>query len=202
MKKIKVFQNGVYLRDIYPHASRFQVIKYNVAQAIGRFVRETIRFTKLTLTASIAVAVGAFLYGNYVGSTTHLIFAQSVPSSTLQTKLNSMQDDLITQISTLENKTNIPSIPDDNKSHTLALKDKVSYGCMQFKISTIEHYYSVLKLGQITDQDAAILAIDCTQAKSLAKQIIFQTDGGLWNWSVATPDMAAKVTIIKQLINN
>jgi hypothetical protein len=34
MKKLKVFYNGVYLRDIYPHATKWEITKYRFARGI------------------------------------------------------------------------------------------------------------------------------------------------------------------------
>jgi hypothetical protein len=34
MKKLKVFYNGVYLKDVYPYATKWEVIKYRLARGI------------------------------------------------------------------------------------------------------------------------------------------------------------------------
>lgn len=52
-KKLKVFWNGEHLRDIYPHATRWEVFKYKV-------VRLAVRIFKLTV-------VGVTLAGFFVG---------------------------------------------------------------------------------------------------------------------------------------
>lgn len=144
-----------------------------------------------------AVLYSAFLIGQY-SSPLHVKGQETIDLT--PDKIEKLKDEVIDSISKQENELNIPSIPDDNKAKSLPLKDKVSYGCMQFKIGTIEHYYSVLNLGPISDQDAAILAIQCDRAKALAKKIIFETQGGIFNWSVATKEMTAKIEIIKELM--
>lgn len=57
MKKLKVFYNGVYLRDIYPHATKWEVIKYRFARGIR----------VLGIQAVIALAL---LTSHYVGQVT------------------------------------------------------------------------------------------------------------------------------------
>lgn len=197
MKKIKVFQNGVYLRDISPYATKWQVIKFKVAQWIGRVVREVVRWMKLGLAVSVACILGAFVYGNYVGVSTHFVFAEN--TDTLSIKVEQMKKEVVNQISNMENKTNIPIVIDDNKAGTLPKKDKVSIGCMQFKISTVQHYENVLYKVTMNDNEAVVLALDCEKAKELAQEIIFNTVGGLWNWSVATKEIGTKVEVIKEL---
>ncbi len=197
MKKIKIFKDGVYLRDIYPHSTKFQVLKYRVAQWIGKVVRQFILWLKLGAVATIAMIIGAFIYGTYIGSIDHMVFAEN--NDTLSVKVDKMKTDVVDTISQLENKTNIPIVIDDNKSGSLPRKDKVSIGCMQFKIGTIEHYYQVLKKGSISDTEAIMLALDCLRSKDLAQEIIFTTQGGIWNWSTATKEMGTKVEIIKSL---
>lgn len=121
-------------------------------------------------------------------------------TDTLQGKIDSLQNEVVEYLALHENKTNVPCVPDDNRDHSLPLKDKVSCGVMQFKIGTIQHYYSVLKLGTISDQDAVILAIDPVRAKALAKRVIFETTGGIYNWTTATPEIIQKVAIVKELM--
>lgn len=197
MKIQKVFKDGVFLKDIYPHATRWQVLKFRVGQWIGKVVRQFILWLKLSAVASIAMVIGAFLYGNYIGVSTSITFAGETQN--ISAKVDQMKNEVIGNIANLENETNIPLVIDDNKKGTLPRKDKISIGCMQFKISTVQHYYNVLKKGEISDMDAVILALDCEKAKSLAREIVFETTGGLWNWSVATKEMGTRVEIIKSL---
>ncbi len=57
MKKLKVFYNGVYLRDVYPHATKWEVIKYRFARGIR----------VLGIQAVIALAL---LTSHYIGQVT------------------------------------------------------------------------------------------------------------------------------------
>lgn len=197
MKIQKVFKDGIMLKEIYPYATWFQVCKFRIGQFIGNIIRFVIYWLKLGATASVAMIVGVFIFGNFTGASALVVTADS--QVTLSSKIDQLKTDLVNDISQLENKNNVPIVIDDNKAGTLPKKDKVSIGCMQFKIGTIEHYYQVLKKGTISDSDAVLLALDCDRAKELAQEVIFETDGGIWNWSVATKEMGAKVTVIKEL---
>lgn len=42
MKKLKIFYLGERLKDVYPHATRFQVFKYKARMAFKRFIRLSI----------------------------------------------------------------------------------------------------------------------------------------------------------------
>lgn len=202
MKKIKVFQDGVYLRDIYPHATKWQVIKFRVAQWIGNQIRKIINFivywTKLGVVTSFAVVLGAFLYGNYTGANT-IVFASVEKEDTLFIKIDELKDQVVNDLSLKENPTLIPAVYDDNKAKSLPKKDKISYGCMQMKISTIQLFSKQLGKENISDLDAVYLALDCEKAKEFSKEAIFGIKGALWHWSTATKEMGAKVELIKSL---
>lgn len=63
-----------------------------------------------------------------------------------------------------------------------------SWGVMQFKLTTVMHYYDVLYGKQITEKEALLIALDDDQARALASDIIFKVEGGVWNWSAANND--------------
>ena len=54
---MKVFLDGVRLKDVYPGATKFEVFKYKLA----RFVRKLVRFTIFSLIVS-GIAVTVFMY--------------------------------------------------------------------------------------------------------------------------------------------
>lgn len=181
---------GERLKDIYPHATRLDMLKFTA--------RKIMTLAAISLTVFIVSGV-AFLTGHY----TQTAQAEAVAGDTLTAKVEQLQTDIVEQIAQLESS-NVDTkdaliIPDDNKRGTLPRKDKVSIGCMQFKISTVQMYAKQLQQKDLTNYDAVLLALDCPKSKELAKAIIFQTTGGLWNWSVATKEMGLKVEFIKSL---
>lgn len=71
MKKLKVLMYGRPLREMYPHATRFQVIKYKV----GMFLVKTIK-TTVGLTFGTAVMAGFFWAGQT--NTTKIVMADPI----------------------------------------------------------------------------------------------------------------------------
>ena len=161
--------------------------------AVIHFFRELWRYMKLSFVVS-AVVLFSYMAGTQTATT-----QAEVNEDRLATKVEQMKTQLIEDIAKKENEIGVPAIPDDNKRGTLPLKDKVSYGCMMYKISTVQLHYKTLYKKSLTDQEAATLAMDCTKAKALAKDAIFGIQGALWNWSVATKEMGNRVAFIRQL---
>lgn len=148
------------------------------------------------------ILAGTFTAGQYSNPKT--VFADRfVEVNTLDEKIDKMKNQVIEQIAKLEThnaKTEDGLIVfDDNSRGTLSRKDKVSIGCMQFKVGTVQHYTKILDKKDISNYEATLIALDCEKAKALAKRVIFEVQGGLWNWSVATEEMGNMVTIIKEL---
>lgn len=63
-----------------------------------------------------------------------------------------------------------------------------SWGVMQFKLTTVMHYYKELYGEDLTEKEALLIALDDDKARSLARDIIFKVEGGVWNWSAANKD--------------
>lgn len=78
-----------------------------------------------------------------------------------------------------------------------------SWGVMQFKLTTVMHYYDVLYGKKITEKEALTIALDDDKARALARDIIFDVEGGVWNWSAANNDAsyyAYQIPFIRSLI--
>lgn len=178
--------------------TRFQRIKMKVKYF---FKTLAILLGKMSLTATIIVMI--YMAGQ-MSSPVHVL-AEQVNQDRLPQKIESMKNNLVDEIAKLETqgaKTEDGLIVfDDNKSGTLSRKDKVSIGCMQFKVSTVQLYSKQLRNKELNNYEATLLALDCSKAKELAKEVIFKVKGGIFNWSVATKEMATKVEIIRQLEN-
>lgn len=192
MKGIKVFYVSRPLKEVYPHATKWQLLKWRVAEFLKKCLR-IVTWTGLTS----GVVYGVFMAGQW--SAPQYAIGANVIDNYPQ-RVEKLQNEVIDQIAKSENITNIPIVFDDNKAGTLSKKDKASIGCMQFKISTVQKYSKDLRKESLSDLQAVLLALDCDKAKALAKEVIFKVDGGLWNWSVATKEMGVKVEVIKELM--
>lgn len=78
-----------------------------------------------------------------------------------------------------------------------------SWGVMQFKLTTVIYYYDVIYGKTITQKQALIIALDDNEARALASDIIFNVEGGVWNWTAANNDSsyyAYQIPFIRSLM--
>jgi hypothetical protein len=62
-----------------------------------------------------------------------------------------------------------------------------SFGPMQWKIETLQGFYSQIHAGQtITEMEAMTIANDLTQAQDLAFQCWVEVEGCIWHWTTAS----------------
>ncbi len=196
MKQIKVFMGNERLKDIYPHATKWQVFKYRVR----RFVRKVIQLFVLGSVISGVIAI-AFFYGKYGESKTAL--ADNVDS--LTSKIDSLKNDVVNQIAECETgnaNQDTAIVKYDNNSHgTLKGKNIASIGVLQFKVDTVQMFWKQLHKEELSNYEATLLALDNERAKSLAKEAIFELQGAVFHWTCASKDIVEEVKIIKKLTN-
>lgn len=187
MKSFKVFQGSKRLKDIYPHATKWQVFKFKTA----RFLR------KLFLISAIAV-VAFFVAKTWYPDTTYAVQEKLVMVDTLGKKVEELKSDLLSDLSACESGGHKESdgiiIFDSN--------NEASIGQYQFQIKTVQHYYKVIYNQTITRKEAVLIALDEAKAKSLAHDIIFKGDSkGLGNWVNCTKkkSLNTQLAIIKKL---
>lgn len=91
---------------------------------------------------------------------------------------------------------------DDNRAGDLNYEDKPSIGLMQFKKGTIIYYYDRIHQMQLSPLEATLLALDRDAARELAREIIFDTQGGIFNWSICSESkgLVSKVEVIKEIM--
>lgn len=90
---------------------------------------------------------------------------------------------------------------DQNSKGTLSARNTPSFGVMQFKVTTVQKYVKDQTGKDINGHDAIILALDAKEAKDLAKWVIFNVQGGIYNWQNCADklDLVGEVTVIKKL---
>jgi len=197
MKKIQVNWMNKKLCQIYPYATKWEVFKYRTLKIFAKIVELSV----ISVSVFLVVSVG-FYFGmkNKVEAEVEVV---KVFNDTLSLRIEELKTELINELVVLESD-NVGDdealiVYDDNKNGTLPRKDKVSIGCMQFKIGTIQKYVKELRNEELTNYEATMIALNCEQSKQLSKDIIFEVKGGLWNWSVATEKMGNKVEFIRSL---
>ena len=74
--------------------------------------------------------------------------------------------------------------------------DCLSFGPLQFKLSTIILFEKELNGNDITEMEALVIAHDMELASKLFDDIVYGVEGGIWNWSVAQHDKSYYNTVI------
>ena len=167
-KPMKVFLDGVRLRDVYPHATKLEVAKYRIA----KFMRKLVFYTILSLTVSV-IAIGLFL----IYFPNRVVVSQ-ITTDTLTPKIEEIQNKALADLKACESggsteKDGIIIFDSNNKA---------SIGSFQFQKATVIHYYKTLYQKDITGKESILIALDDEKAESLARDIIFTTEKGYSNW--------------------
>ena len=189
-KQMKVYVNGKY--------------KGTMRDTRGRFAQTKSLIVRL-VKYSLIVSVLYFGLTNLPTKTETVYADREVVKeiNVMPRKIDALKDELINEISKLESSGTKTEdglvVIDDNKAGTLPRKDKLSYGCMQFKVSTIQMFAKQVRNEVLNNHQAILLGLDCDEAKKLAKETIFKIEGALWHWSVATKEMGVRVSIIRNL---
>jgi hypothetical protein len=195
MKSIKVIWNGKRLKDIYPHATKWQVFKYRVY----KFFHKLMQMTVLTTILAIVVTT-AFVVGRY--SKADVAMALDVQPS-FDSKVDGLKNGVVDEIANCESRNSSQDtalvVYDNNSKGTIRGKDIASIGVMQFKVSTVQAFWKQLHKENLSNYEATLLALDNKKAKDLAKDAIFNIQGSVWNWTCATKTIGEKVAIIKSL---
>lgn len=196
-KMIQVVWMGEPLCKIYPHATRWQVLKYNIAMwtrkgLIGVFIAGAI--------------FGVFKTGEYSSSQNPAVAfidrEVSIDKSDVKfkEKIEFLKDDVIEQLRKCESAGHKESdgiiIFDSN--------EKASIGTLQFQVNTVIHYEKILNGRDITKKEAVLIALDNKKAGDLAKKIIFETKnkaGKDWVNCAKKHNLDAQVDLIKKLEN-
>lgn len=193
MKRIKVFWNGQRLKDIYPHATRWQVFKYRVYMAVRRLVQ---------VVAIVAVLVGS----GWLGATFYpetVLAIHEVKINTLPERLDQIKDDVVLRLEQCESggarepEALITYDPDKSgKKGNIA-----SLGSLQFKVHTVQHYISKFDGRALSQVDAIKIATDRNEARELAKRVIFEEEGGVFNWANCAKklNLVPEIEVIKKL---
>ncbi len=191
-KPIKVFFNGERLRDVYPHATRYQLFKYRAAKFFRKIV--------ITSAALAILALTYFIGTKGAGHEIVAVVAQpAYAEETMEGKVDALKEKLLDEMVNCENPTHVLVNPDDNKAGTLPLKDKVSIGDLQFKLSTIQHFHKTLTGTTLTDREALMLGLDSQKARELALNAWINIKGSINQWTCASQSMKEKIEVIRFL---
>jgi len=191
MKKIKVFWNGKRLKDVYPHATRWQVFKFRIIKLVRTYIQASL---------IVATIYAVFLIGQYYGDTniyTNKIEAMEMLKDTLSVKIEELQNEVLDDLRNCESQ----GYNEDDGIIIFDSNNKASIGQWQYQKDTVIHYYKTLYGKDITRKESVLIALDDDKARQLTKDIIFTTDNGYRNWLNCSNKLGLKnrVEIIKSL---
>ena len=164
---------------------------------------------KWLIRSAIVSAFGWAVFGGYMlnelNGTELVAYADTVTLPGIELKGKSVEDLKAEVIHDLASKENgdgveLPAYLDDNSKGTLSRKDKLSWGCMAYKLSTIQRHYKAVHGKELNNLEAALLALDCSKAKELAKEAIFGEQNAIGEWMAASEKMKIKVSLIREMI--
>lgn len=189
LKAIKLFQNGKYLRDVYPFATRFEVIKYRVQ----KFTRKVFQWFTLSGIVAVIILV-SFIAGQY---STPVSYVKAETVDSLPSKILKLKASVVADLKGCESA----GYKEQDGLIILDTNNKMSIGQLQFQIDTVQYYSKTLYKKPITRKEAVMIALNTVEAEKLATEVIFNTDKGLSNWINCANRLGLKekVNIIKQL---
>lgn len=193
--------NGKFARQTF-----FGRMKARISVWVTRFIE----FLKTWLIRSAIVsAFGWAVFAGYMlnelNGTELVAYADTVTLPGIELKGKSVEDlkaEVIHDLASKENGdgTELPVYLDDNSKGSLPRKDKVSVGCMAFKISTVQRHFKAIHGKELNNLEAVLLALDCDKAKELAKEAIFGELNAIGEWMGATEKMKIKVSLIREML--
>lgn len=188
LKTLQVIYNGEPLCKIYPHASKWQVFKYNSSMIIRKV---------LIIAFILGGIYGTFQLGR-VTTAPKFVQAEDKSNEMFTGKIEKLKNDVVNKIRSCESA-------GSNEDAGLIVFDsnnKASIGTMQFQVNTIIHYYKTLYGRTITPKEAVIIALDDNKAGELAKMIMFTTNnkaGKDWVNCTNRYDIDKQIDLIKNL---
>lgn len=200
----------------------FKKVTENGRDVTGKYRRKTLLesiaaqfkpvwyWTKIVMGIGLGGAmVGGLIVGLSIGSITKYTKAEEVQVpvyvDTMPQKIEALKDEVVKDLESCESAGHTEDdaivILDNNKAGTLKRKDIPSFGVLQFKVSTVQHYKKLIDGETLTNKQAVLLALEAAEARELAKSIIFETDGGIQNWVNCSKKhgLVDKVRIIKAI---
>lgn len=173
MQSIKVFYNGKRLRDVYPHATAYQVFKWKVR----RFVRHLV-IVLVCASAILAILYSAFVYGTRQSAIVYRDKIVKVPIDNLEAKVNQIKSETLSVLKSCESAGH----SEDDGIIIFDSNAKASIGQLQFQKATVIYYYKLLYGKTISGKDATLIALDTDKALTLAQDIIFKNGTGDREW--------------------
>lgn len=191
-KILKVFYNGTKLCDLYPYASKWEVIKYKVSYNLAKGV-------KIALYESL-IALAVLITFNLGSSSVSPIYVKAEDTSEQRyaDKIEALKDEVVNKLMACESA----GYKEDDGLIILDTNNKASIGQAQWQVKSVQFYYKLMTGEEITKKEAVLLALDKKRAGDLVKFVAFKTNNKLskdWFNCERKLDLDKEVEIIKKL---
>lgn len=195
--KTKIFHNGKEINWRNQHAK---------ISWFTRFQRWVIKWTKRVAFTAFVIGIiyGAFSAGSHATETT-VVMADDTSAAKYQNKIEALKDGVVDQLMKCESAGHKESdglVTYDPRRNETVSSNIPSFGVLQFKKATVQHYYKVLYKKDVTGQEAIFIALTESKARELAKDVMFKTKGkasGDWYNCAAKLNLDAQIDVIKKL---
>jgi len=152
------------------------------------------RFLRWFIPTIIAgVAIGAMMF-----STSSVTIAErKVEVDTTPEKIKALQADVIDRLLACESA----GKSEDAGLIVFDTNNQASIGQLQFQIKTVQQYEKQLHGRDISRKEAIMIALDTDEARALATEIIFNVDGGIYNWQncAIKHNLVNEIAVLKKL---
>lgn len=190
-KMLKVIYNGKPLKNIYAHATRWEVFKYKFA----------ILMRKLVIASFILGAIyGAYNAG--LASTDPVIVEATkevdVSDTRFSVRIQNLKEGVANQLMKCESA----GYSENDGIVIFDSNAKPSIGQFQFQKNTVIHFYKTLYGKTITQKEAVLIALDTDKAKALAIDVMFKTTnkaGKDWVNCTKKYDLDKQIDLIKKM---
>ncbi len=127
------------------------------------------------------------------------IIEREVINDTLALKIEELKSAIIDDIK----KGETSNAPESAGVIIFDTNKRASIGSYQFQIRTVQHYYKKFYSKDITQKEAILIALDDTQARLLARDIVFREKAGYENWYNTSKkyNIASRVALVNNLTN-
>lgn len=183
---VKLIVNGKRMRDVYPHATRWQVFKYR----LFKFIRSILKWS---------IIIGIIVLGvrYFFPKVMVQVIEREVITDTLQSKIETLKGGIIADIKLGESLGKPESagliVYDTNK--------EMSIGSYQWQIKSVQYYYKKLYKKDITRKEAILIALDDDEAGKLTYDVVFGEKEGWRNWYNTSKkyNIPARLALLEQL---
>lgn len=181
---------GKRLKDVYPHASKFQVFKYKT----GIIAAKTLKMA-LVATFLAGAGYGVFKAGQ---ASPELTYArEQVVVDNLPKKVEQLKSEILADLKKCESQGHT----EDDAIIIMDTNNKLSYGLYMFQRDTVTHYYKTLYQKDITKKEAVEIALDEQKAEQLARDILFTVGARDWYNCSKKHNLESRILLIKKLEN-